>query len=55
MIILVLFAILLAMAMKVDWLIVLYTTVLSMIIIIAIMASAMVVQSPLAAVRSNLI
>ena len=42
------------MAMKVDWLIVLYTTVLSMIII-AIMASAMVVQSPLAAVRSNLI
>ena len=56
MILLLPFAILLAMAMKVDWLIVLYTTVLSMIIIITIItiiAPAMVVQSPLIAVRNG--
>ena len=52
-IILLLFVILLAMGMKVDWLIVLYTTVLSIIIIITIIAPAMVVQSPLIAVRNG--
>ena len=50
MVLLLLFVILHAMVMKVDWLIVLYPTVL-----IAIIGTAMMMQSPLLAVRSNLI